>query len=239
MPQFLFFDTETTGNMPEDMLCQIAYKLGDDSFNELYKPAKIIPPEASAVHHITNKMVADKCDFRGSPEYAKVKVLFENPDVIPVAHNAKFDIGMLKKEGIQIGKYICTLRLARALDSESKIPRYNLQYLRYFLDMEIDAIAHDAMGDVKVLEVLFERLRQKFVEKNNGDEERALAEMLEVSAQPSLMHTFNFGKHTGKKIADVAKEDRGYLEWLLKQKKESESDEEDWIYTLEKALGKS
>lgn len=29
---------------------------------------------------------------------------------------------------------------------------------------------------------------------------------------------FTFGKHRGKKILDVAKSDRGYLEWLLAQK---------------------
>jgi exodeoxyribonuclease X len=234
--KFLFFDTETTGNTTEDYLCQIAYTIESESFNELYKPPKLIPPEASAVHHITNKMVCDKGTFRDSADYARIKTLFENPEIIPVAHNAKFDIGMLKKEDIHIGTYICTLRLARALDTESKIPRYNLQFLRYFLDMEIDAVAHDAMGDVKVLQVLFERLREKYLEKNNGDKEKALAEMITVSSAPSLMHTFNFGKHVGKKIEDVAREDRGYLEWLYKQKKQNPNDEEDWIYTLEKYL---
>lgn len=238
MSKFLFFDTETTGNTPDDMLCQVAYKLADDTFNELYKPAKLIPPEASAVHHITNKMVADKCAFKDSPDYAKIKTLFENPDIIPVAHNAKFDIGMMQREGITIGKYICTLRLARALDTDSKIPRYNLQFLRYFLDMEIDAVAHDAMGDVKVLEVLFERLHEKYLEKNGGAEAKALEEMIRVSSLPSLMHTINFGKHAGKKIEDVAHEDRGYLEWLYNQKKQNPDDEEDWLYTLEKVLGK-
>lgn len=236
--EFLFFDTETTGNMPEDMLCQIAYKLGDESFSALYKPAKTIPPEASAVHHITNKMVADKHDFKSSPEYTKIKALFENNKTIPVAHNAKFDIGMLKKEGIEIGPYICTLRLARYLDEEQKIPRYNLQYLRYFLDIEVDAVAHDALGDVTVLEVLFGRLRDKFVEQNSGDMEKAIAKMIEISAQPSFMHVINFGKHAGKKIVDIVREDKSYLEWLYNQKKQNSTDEEDWIYTLEKVLEK-
>lgn len=238
MAQFLFFDTETTGNMPEDMLCQIAYKLGEESFENLYKPAKTIPPEASAVHHITNRMVADKCDFKGSPEYGKIKSLFESPEIIPVAHNAKFDIAMLKKEGIEIGPYICTLRLARYLDEEQKIPRYNLQYLRYFLDIEVDAVAHDALGDVTVLEVLFGRLREKFIERNSGDADKAIAEMIEISTKPSFMHVIGFGKHAGKKIVDVAKEDKSYLEWLYNQKKQNPADEEDWLYTLEQVLQK-
>ncbi len=237
MNDFLFFDTETTGNTEKDVLCQIAYKHGVVEFSELYKPAIPIPPEASAVHHITNKMVEKRPAFRDSIEYLRTKTLFEKGGAIPVAHNAKFDVDMLKKEGIEVPRFICTLRLSRYLDKENKIPRYNLQYLRYFLGIEIDAQAHDALGDVKVLEVLFERLKAKMIEET-GSEEKALEEMLAVSARPSLMHTFTFGKHNEKTIADVAKIDRGYLEWLLAQKMQNENDEEDWIYTLKHYLGR-
>ena len=145
---FVFFDTETTGNTPDDVLCQIAYKCGDDIFCELYNPGRVIPPEASAVHHISNKMITDKPIFRESDTYAKVKTLFESTDKHFVAHNAKFDIGMFKREDIILPRFLCTLRLARALDEENKIPRYNLQYLRYYLDMDIEAQAHDALGEL-------------------------------------------------------------------------------------------
>ncbi len=238
MQKFLFFDTETTGNTEEDFLCQLAYKHNGEEFSELYKPPLAIPPEASAVHHITNKMIVDKPSFRDSKDYASVKTLFENGVAIPVAHNAKFDIGMMKKEGIEIKQAICTLRLARHLDKENKIPRYNLQFLRYYLGIEIDAQAHDALGDVKVLEALFERLKNKMVEEFSGDEEKALAEMLAVSARPSLMHSITFGKHIGKTLAEVARTDKSYLQWLLDQKLKSDTDEEDWIYTLKHYLGK-
>lgn len=235
--RYLFFDTETTGNTPDDTLCQIAYKSGDTAFSALYKPAKLIPPEASAVHHITNRMVADKPAFKESDTYAKIKDLFESGAHIPVAHNAKFDVAMLAKEGIAVQRFICTLRLARHLDEDSIIPRYNLQYLRYYLDIDVEAAAHDALGDVIVLERLFERLKNKFVEKM-GSEENALIEMLAVSARPSLIRVFSFGKYNGEKVEHVAKIDRDYLEWLYKQKKESDTDEEDWLYTLEKALAR-
>ena len=46
------------------------------------------------------------------------------------------------------------------------------------------------------------------------------------------------GKHNGKKIEDVVKVDRGYLEWLLAQKLESDQIDEDWIYTLKHHLEK-
>lgn len=237
MKDFLFFDTETTGNTENDFLCQLAYKIGDKEFSALYKPPAPIPPEASAVHHITNKMVAGKAPFRESGEYATIKSIFESGEIIPVAHNAKFDVAILKKEGIVIPQVLCTLRIARYLDKENKIPRYNLQYLRYYLGMEIEATAHDALGDVRVLAGLFERLKNKMVEECGGDEGKALAEMLAVSARPSLIPIFTFGKYNEKTVAAVAKIDRGYLEWLLKQKLESETDEEDWIYTLRYYLG--
>lgn len=236
--KLIFFDTETTGNEQKDFLVQIAYKGGNESFNGLYKPEIKIPPEASAVHHITNKMVIDKLSFRTSGDLPKIKKLFEDENSIVVAHNAPFDLMIIKKEGIEPKKFICTLRVTRYLDSEGKIERYNLQYLRYLLEIEIDATAHDALGDVLVLEQLFERLKNKIIKEESLDEAEAIKKMIEISNHPSLLRSFNFGKHLGKKIEDVAKVDRGYLEWLLAQKEASDQIDEDWIYTLKHHLNK-
>ena len=238
MYKTIFFDTETTGNTEKDFLCQIAYKTKDETFEALYNPKTKIPPEASAVHHITNKMVVDKPIFKESPEYTKIKSLFENPEHVPVAHNANFDLMMFEKEDIKPEKYICTLRVARHLDPEAKIEKYNLQYLRYLLEIEVEATAHDALGDVLVLEKLFERLLKKVMDEENTDEQGAIEKMIDISSRPSIMRVFNFGKHVGVKVEDVARTDRGYLEWLLAQKKQSGTMEEDWIYTLEYFLKK-
>lgn len=236
MSKIIFFDTETTGNTEKDYLCQIAYKNGSEAFSGLYKPPTRIPPEASAVHHITNKMVEGKPSFQESEEYTKIKSLFENKEVIVVAHNANFDLAMLKKEGIKPDRFICTLRVARALDPEEKIEKYNLQYLRYLLEIEVEATAHDALGDVLVLEKLFERLLKKIIDGGKSEAE-ALAEMLEISSHPSVLHTFKFGKYNGRRIEEVVKIDRGYLKWLLEQKMNGEGMDEDWIYTLKHFLG--
>lgn len=249
MPKLIFFDTETTGNTEKDFLIQIAYKSSDknnsEGFAGLYKPKIKIPPEASAVHHITNKMVADKPTFKESADQPIIKKLFEDIDSIVVAHNAPFDLLMIKKEDIEPKKFICTLRLARHLDKEEKIDRYNLQYLRYFLDLEVEATAHDAMGDVLVLEKLFERLKNKMLEEiaptSEGvgvTTESVVKKMIEISSHPSLLHTFKFGKHNGKRIEEVVKIDRGYLQWLLDQKLNGDGIDEDWIYTLKHYLEK-
>lgn len=238
MKKIIFFDTETTGNTEKDVLCQIAYKTGEETFSALYNPAIKIPPEASAVHHITNKMVADKKTFTESGDKEKIKNLFEDKDNVAVAHNATFDIMMFKKEDIEIKSFICTLRIARELDVDGVIERYNLQYLRYLLEIEVEATAHDALGDVMVLEQLFARLQKKIMDTNGVDENGAIEKMIEISSHPSLLRNFGFGKYIGKKISEVAQIDKGYLEWLLKQKLESDQLDEDWIYTLKHYLNK-
>ena len=162
------------------------------------------------MHHITNKTVADKPAFSETEDYKKIKELFEAGDSIVVAHNAPFDLTMIKKEGIVPKKFICTLRVARHLDPEEKIDRYNLQYLRYLLEIEIDATAHDALGDVLVLEKLFERLKKKIMEEDSLSENEAIEKMIEISSHPSLFKSFKFGKHNGKKLEDIANIDRGY-----------------------------
>ncbi|MFA6325015.1 MAG: 3'-5' exonuclease [Candidatus Paceibacterota bacterium] len=249
--KIIFFDTETTGNTEKDFLCQIAYKVNDESFVGFYRPPIKIPPEASAVHHITNKRLENEIPFNGSSDQAKIKELFEDKDSIVVAHNVQFDLMIIKKENIEPKNYICTLRLARYLDPEGKIEKYNLQYLRYLLDLDVEATAHDALGDVLVLEKLFDRLKTRLQQlccKHCGEEkiygaehisdDEILEKMIEISSHPSLLHSISFGKHIGKKIEEIAKIDRGYLEWLLKQKLESDQIDEDWIYTLKYYLGK-
>lgn len=236
--KLVFFDTETTGNQPKDYLCQIAWKeAGAPMRAGLFKPPVPVPIEATIVHNITNKMLEDKHPFKGSPEWNEVKELFESDDTIVIAHNASFDLGMLKKEDIVPKRHICTLRVARALDPEGKLAKYSLQYLRYALELEVEGIAHSADGDVLVLEALFERLLAKMSEKYPNKEE-ALKEMTDISGLPSLIKSFMFGKHNGKDVSEVALTDRGYLEWLLKQKLESSPDDEDWIFTLRTHLKK-
>ena len=252
MKQIIFLDTETTGNEPKkDFLCQLAYKTTGETFCELYKPPIPIPPEASAITHITNKHVADKPAFKESNEYKKIKSLLEDKNSVMVAHNNKFDFEILKNEDIVPANTICTLRVARALDKNNVIPQYRLQYLRYYLDIDIEAEAHDALGDVLVLEKLYERLLDKIMKparpleasgaggEENLTEEQAIAKMIEISSRPSLMNMFNFGKHNGKTVEEVSKIDRGYLEWMLTQKEQAGTEtEEDWIYTLKYYLGK-
>jgi DNA polymerase III epsilon subunit-like protein len=131
MTEYVCLDTETTGNEPKkDFLCQIAYKIGDDTFCELYKPSIPIPPEASAITHITNKMVANCEVFKESKYYKKIKTLLEDKNSVLVAHNAKFDVAIIDNEDIIPANIICTLRVARYLDKNNIIPQYKLMHFK-------------------------------------------------------------------------------------------------------------
>jgi exodeoxyribonuclease X len=235
MKKLIFLDTEATGNeVDHDRLCQVCYKCGDMVRTEYFKPPLPISVKAMSVTHITNKVVESKPSFINSPMYQELEVLLK--EGVLIAHNVKFDIAMLKAEGLTVPTFICTLRIARYLDQDNKIPEYNLQFLRYFLDLEVEGSAHDAEGDVMVLYSLFNRLLVKMVEKI-GNEEGAIMEMIEISKKPVIFKQFNFGKYKGQNVEDVYHKDVGYLEWLLKTKLADGGDDEDWIYTLRHFLG--
>lgn len=236
MKKLIFLDTETTGNeIGKDRLCQVCYKTDSGIFTEYFKPPLPMSVKSMSITHITNKMLVDKPPFIGSQMSKDLQGLLN--DGILVAHNAKFDIAMLEAEGIKVPQKICTLRVARYLDPKNLIPEYNLQYLRYFLDLEVEGSAHDAEGDVKVLHALFQRLFLKLKEEIL-DEESIVEKMIEISNKPSLFTVFNFGKYKDKSIVDILKIDRRYLEWLLNSKIENNEDDEDWIYTLKYYLNK-
>lgn len=206
---FIFLDTETTGAGPEDRLCRIAFKTeGGKATDELFNPGMLISIEAMAIHHITNEMVADTPKFKGNDTYKKPQLLCTDSNSVLVAHNAKFDVSVLNCEDLHPQRSICTYKLARYLDKEGVIPKYNLQYLRYYLKLNIDATPHTALGDVLVPEALFNRIYAKFKEDSAGD---SVDLMIKISGSPVLVPRMPFGKHKGLKMGEVPLD---CLEWL-------------------------
>ena len=233
--ELIFLDTETTGNdVSKDRLCQVCFKVGDLTRTEYFVPPVPMTIKSMSITHITPQMFEGKVSFKESEMKAELQKLLD--EGIQVAHNARFDKAMLEAEGMNIPRFICTLRVARHLDSAGVIPEYNLQYLRYYYELQIEGNPHDAEGDVNVLVGLFKKLLSLMME-GGMTEEDAIKKMIEISSHPSLYRVFNFGKHKDKLISDVVKTDKNYLEWLLAQKLTT-NDDEDWIYTLKHYLGK-
>jgi DNA polymerase III epsilon subunit-like protein len=235
----IFLDTETTGIGPEDRLCQVAYKFQGVEKEALFRPPVPIGIDAMSVAHITNKMVADKEVFLDSAMHKMLGEIFSGEHIL-VAHNAGFDAEMLRRESLEPKSLIDTFKLAQYLDVSGEIPKYAMQYLRYYHELEVlDAPAHDALGDIRVLEKLFDYYFGKML-ASGKDEAGVIDEMLVVSARPVLVKKFNFGKYIGESVADVARRDRNYLQWLLGEKIKTRDaggeNDENWIYTLEHYL---
>lgn len=231
MDKLVFLDTETTGNnLYFDRLFEIAYKYKNKTHCAYFKPPVPISVKSQSITHVTNEMIENKPSFSGSEMKKNLEKILK--DNILVAHSAEFDIEILAKEGIEVPQFICTLKVARYLDTESEIPEYGLQFLRYYHKLDIkNTGAHDAKSDIKVLEALFYFLFEK-MKKTGKSEDAIVSEMLKISKEPILFKFFPFGKHKGKRIEEVVSYDKGYLEWMLEQKLQDDRVQEDWIFSL-------
>lgn len=223
-PLVCLLDVETTGMEDHDQVVEIAAITGrlfergapiERTINTTIKPSIPIPPTASAVHHITDDMVA------GSPSLDDVMEEFPVADLY-VAHNAAFDRRFLPQ--LKAAPWACTMKVAYAEFEDA--PSYGLQALRYWLGTPGPPFgsgghAHRAMYDVWTLAGLFDDLRSRGWDKDR---------MIEVSSRPRLLRTIDFGKHKGTAFKDL---DRSYLDWMRRQP----DWDEDIQYTLKQLAG--
>lgn len=242
MNKLVFLDVEATGVDPDDRLIQVAYKYDDVTRNELFNPGVPIKLPAMAIHHITEDDVKGKSLFQGSPTELELHQL-ANEGAILVAHNAKYDLGMLEREGVVFDDYICTMKVARYLD-KGQFENHQLQYLRYFYDCNVDLgglAPHDALADVLVLRQVFTCLYFGITEEVGSENDvklnidRVLDRMIEISKNPVFLPNCTFPKHKNVPWAEVARIDRQYVEWQLGNAKDKGGNE-DLIYTLETVL---
>ncbi|MFA5210974.1 MAG: 3'-5' exonuclease [Patescibacteria group bacterium] len=242
--KIIFLDTETTDLADNARLVQLAYKVRDDGknieeLNEIFNPEVSISCEAMSVHHITNKMVQNKSTFLASGLKEKIQEILDNN--VLIAHNALYDIKILENEGLKVDhdRYIDTCRVAQHLIDSSS---YKLQYLRYFLNLDLgekEINPHDAFSDILVLEVLFDNLVQILKEKYNlQNDEEIISRMILLSKTPVLVKNLNFGKYKGLSFEEVFNNDRPYLEWLFNSENSKNKSEqnENLIFTLKKYL---
>lgn len=203
-------DTETTGMDEKDTLVELAAVLDDGTVWEtLCDPGRPIPPEARAVHHISDAMV------KGFPEpsIALVRMMRHldavlGSDMVFVAHNAQFDRGMLRKlvPDIDARHWICTYRCAMHVWDNA--PGHSNQVLRYWLNLPvvppITLAPHRAAYDAIITEGI---LRELLKVKSYDD-------LIRMTAEPVILTKVRFGKYKGYLWADVP---RDYLQWAAKQ----------------------
>ena len=163
MRRFIYFDTETTGTRAEsDKIIELAAydPLHKRSFVTLINPQIPIPPDATAIHQITDEMV------RQAPSFAEVIsgfLEFCAGDVALVAHNNdSFDLPFLEKEFARAEQsipshwfFVDSLKWARRYRKD--LPRHSLQFLRQMYGIAPNQ-AHRALDDVMVLYQVFQMM---------------------------------------------------------------------------------
>ncbi len=187
-------------------------------------PGIPIPPEATAVHGISDADVADAPPFSAVAEH--VAGLFQGADIS--GFNARtYDIPLLECELHRAGITTSPLQGGLIVDTKeifhSKEPRDLSAAMRFYCQEELQG-AHgakaDALAAAKVLFKQVERypdlprtiegLAETFKPKEQFvDPTRRLR--LDAQGEPVI----NFGQHRGVRLTELAQKKRDYLEWML------------------------
>ena len=177
------FDTETTGLDPaRDRIVQIAGiriaggRLTGERFETLVDPGRRIPARASAIHGITDQMVA------GAPDMKTALMAFHHfaEDAVLVCHNAPFDMGLLRaatpESGAQFDNRVLDTVLLSAMVWGGTVA-HTLDALAERLGIAIPPDQrHSAMGDAIATAQAFLRLIPALEAKGIARFEDTLAE---------------------------------------------------------------
>lgn len=201
----IFYDTETTGVRPDkDRIIEIAAydPVRNLSFEKLVKPGIPIPPDATAIHHITDEMVAS------APSFAQIGAEFIDfceGEVVLIAHNNDaFDLHFLRNEfqrhsiEMPTWKFFDTLKWARRYRPD--LPRHTLQFLREIYGITANN-AHRALDDVIVLHQVY----------NFMVDDLSMDDVYALLNRPRAIQHMPFGKHQGQPLSKVP---RSYVQWL-------------------------
>lgn len=199
-------DTETTGIDPKTCkVVEIGLVENNACWETYVNPGEPIPPEVSAVHHITDDDVAD------APDWNTVKAQFSGyinakGIIVLVAHNTDYDAAVLGLGPDQ--QWICTYRCA--LRQWPDAPSHKNEVLCYYLGVGLrgrksrTGNAHSALFDANQTAAILEELLKH----------QTLDTLIQWTKEPKQFSKIMFGKHIGKKWAEI---DSGYLQWICKQ----------------------
>lgn len=223
-------DTESTGANPaQDRVVEIAVrKVMPDgqvmTWRSYINPGRPIPPSATAVHHITDAMVAD------APRFETIALflagLFIDADVM--GYNAgRFDVRILDTE-FKFAGVPSPFKRSRVIDPcrifMKKQPRDLTAALEFFCRKQHEG-AHGALADVDAaIQVLLGQISFYGDLPESIDALSAFCSWKDpswIDADGKLIWRdgdacIGFGKNSGIPLKQLARVDRSYLEWVLK-----------------------
>ena len=223
-----FIDLETTGiNVSTDRIVEIAIvKIGLDGTKQvkrrLVNPEMPIPKASSDVHGITDEMVKDAPTFKAIAN--EVKQFIEGADIGGYNSN-RFDVPMLNEEFLRAGinvdmesrKLLDVQKVFHMMEQRTLSAAYQF-YCHKTLEDAHSAEA-DATATWEILEAQIERYPQigKSVEsivKFTGEDQ--IIDFARRLVYENGIAVFNFGKHKGKPVIQVLKEEPQYYDWMMK-----------------------
>lgn len=218
-------DTETTGlDARRDRLIEIAAikyapKRRPKVFHRRLHPGVSIPPQASAVHGITDADVVECPRFDSvAPRLMRFLV-----DADLAGYNVTFDLQFLLAE---FGR--CGLDLP--LDGRAVIDPMRIFHEREPRDLAaavefycgcLHLGTHSALADAAAAAVVLDEqlARYEDLPRLPADLHRYLVPV-DVAGRFRVKEgviVFGFGKHLGKRLDEVVCDDPGYLDWMLAQ----------------------
>lgn len=223
-----FIDLETTGvNISNDRIVEIAIvKILPDGTRQvkrkLINPQIPIPAGASDVHGITDDMVKDAPSFKQVAN--EIKQFIENCDLGGYNSN-RFDIPMLIEEFLRAGvsfsadgrKLVDVQKVFHMMEQRTLGAAYKF-YCNKTLEDAHSAEA-DATATWEVLEAQIERYPQigntvESIVKFTGEDD--IVDFARRFVKENGVEVFNFGKHKGKPVVQVLKEEPQYYDWMMK-----------------------
>jgi DNA polymerase III subunit epsilon len=221
-------DLETTGiNISSDRIVEIAIvKIMPDGSRQvkrkLINPEMPIPPGATEVHGISNEMVKDAPTFKQAAN--EIKMFMANCDLAGYNSN-RFDIPLLVEEFLRAGLDI-ELNDRSLLDVQRVFHMMEQRTLsaayKFYCDKTLDG-AHsaevDALATWEVLEAQVKRYPQMgasvdAIVKFTGEDQ--IVDFARRFVMENGVEVFNFGKHKGKPVSLVLKQEPQYYDWMMK-----------------------
>lgn len=235
-----FFDLETTGiNVASDRIVEISIlRISPDGTKEIktkrINPTIPIPKQSSEIHGIYDKDVADEPTFKG---IAKSLAEFLKDCDLAGYNSNKFDIPILVEEFLR-AEIDFDLKGRRFVDVQNIFHQMEQRTLKaaykFYCGKNIEN-AHSAQADIEATYEVFlaqlERYNGVEFEDRKGNRSipivndiKALHDFTNIHKNADLVgrivfneqgvEVFNFGKHTGKPVEQVLRDEPSYYAWM-------------------------